>query len=149
MTTLGNIIWHIPFLGFISAGLTYLLGLLLTATVVAAPIGLGLMEFGKFLLSPFGHAMVSKDDLNVEQNPYWKIYSKIIMVLYLPLGILGFIFAAFQAFFLCCTIIGIPVALVVAKSLTTYLNPVNKKCVSSAVVEELQRKKARDMVEAQ
>lgn len=60
--------WHIPFLGFLTAAFYWLLGLLLTALVLPAPIGLGLMEFGKFLLAPFGHAMVSKTDLKVEQN---------------------------------------------------------------------------------
>jgi uncharacterized membrane protein YccF (DUF307 family) len=48
MRAVGNVLWHFPFLGFVSAIFTYLLGLLLTITVVAAPIGLGLMEFGKF-----------------------------------------------------------------------------------------------------
>ena len=60
MKTLGNILWHIPFFGFVSAILVYLLGLLLTILVVTAPIGLGLMELGKFLFWPFGNAMISK-----------------------------------------------------------------------------------------
>jgi uncharacterized membrane protein YccF (DUF307 family) len=40
------------------------------------------------------------------------------------------------------SIIGIPVALVIAKSLGTVLNPVNKVCVPAAVAEELERRKA-------
>ena len=52
MRILGNILWHFPFFGFVNAAVNWLLGLLLTITVVAAPIGLGLMEFGKFLLAP-------------------------------------------------------------------------------------------------
>ena len=147
MKTLGNILWHIPFLGFVNAIIVYLLGLLLTLTVVAAPIGLGLMEFGKFLFAPFGHAMVSKSDLNVEQNAAWKAYSTIVMILYLPLGIFLSIVAIFQVAFLFFTIVGIPVALVVAKSLGTYLNPVNKKCVHGAVVSELDRRKAQGQID--
>ena len=50
----------LPLLWFPDAIAVYLVGLLLTATVIAAPIGLGLMEFGKFLFAPFGRAMVSK-----------------------------------------------------------------------------------------
>ncbi|MDD5195173.1 MAG: YccF domain-containing protein, partial [Candidatus Omnitrophica bacterium] len=88
MKTLGNILWHFPFLGFVSATLVYLLGLILTATVIAAPIGLGLMELGKFLFLPFGRAMVNKSEINVEQNKVWKAYSTIIMILYIPVGIL-------------------------------------------------------------
>lgn len=146
MKTLGNILWHFPFLGFVNAIAVYLLGLILTATVIAAPIGLGLMEFGKFLFAPFGHAMVSKSDLNIEQNQGWKAYSTIVMVIYFPFGLILAALAVVQVFFLFITIIGIPVALVVAKSLGTYLNPVNKKCVHSAVVDELERREAQAQV---
>lgn len=149
MKTLGNILWHIPFMGFISAIFVYLFGLVLTATVVAAPIGLGLMELGKFLFSPFGHAMVSKDDLNIEQNQKWKMYSTIVRVIYFPFGLLFTILAIFQVVFLFFTIVGIPVAIVVAKSLGTYLNPVNKKCVHSAVADELERRVAQAEVSRQ
>jgi len=112
-------------------------------TVIAAPIGLGLMEYGKFLFSPFGHAMVSKTDLNVEQNKAWKTYSTIVMILYFPLGLILCVLAIFQVVGLSFTLIGIAPALVVAKSLGTYLNPVNKKCVHQAVSDELDRRKAQ------
>lgn len=100
------------------------------------------MEFGKFLFAPFGRAMVSKSELNIKQNKLWKAYSTVVMVLYFPLGLLMCLVGVFQVAALFITILGIPVALVVAKSLGTYLNPVNKKCVSKAVAEELQRRKA-------
>ena len=148
MKTLGNILWYFPFLGFLSAIIVYLFGLLLTVTVIAAPIGLGLMEFGKFLFWPFGNAMVSKNELKVEQNPVWQTYSTIIMILYLPFGIILCICAIFQIAALFFSIIGIPAALVVAKSLGTYLNPVNKKCVHSAVVDEIERRKAQAAIGA-
>jgi uncharacterized membrane protein YccF (DUF307 family) len=146
MKTLGNIIWHFPFFGFVSAAIVYLLGIILTATIIAAPIGLGLMEFGKFLLAPFGHAMISKTELNIEQNPGWKAYSTFVMILYFPLGVILALIAVVQVVLAFISIIGIPVALVVAKSLGTYLNPVNKKCVHSAVVEELERRKGQTEV---
>tara|TARA_R110002072_G_scaffold131249_1_gene270727 strand:+ start:624 stop:1079 length:456 start_codon:yes stop_codon:yes gene_type:complete len=147
MKTLGNILWHFPFFGFVTAITTWLLGLLLTVTVIAAPIGLGLMELGKFLFWPFGHTMVSKTELNVEQNPAWKTYSTIIMVLYFPFGLFLTIGAAIQVALLFISIIGIPAAMVAAKSLGTFLNPVNKKCVSSAVSDELERRKAKQEVD--
>ena len=146
MKTLGNIIWHIPFLGFVNAIVVYLLGLILTATVIAAPIGLGLMEYGKFLFWPFGNAMISKKDLNLKQNPAWKTYSTIVMVLYFPFGLILAIFAVFQVVGLFLSIIGIPAALVVAKSLGTYLNPINKKCMHSAIADEIERKKAQEAI---
>jgi uncharacterized membrane protein YccF (DUF307 family) len=142
MRTLGNILWHVPFLGFLTAAFYWLLGLLLTLLVVTAPLGLGLMEFGKFLLAPFGNEMVSKASLNVKQNPVWEAYSTIVMILYLPFGVLFVILNALQVFALCFSIVGIPVALVIAKSLGTVLNPVNKVCVPSAVAEEMARRNA-------
>ena len=54
------------------------------------------------------------------------------------------IVSAIHAATLCISIVGIPVALVIAKSLGTLLNPVNKVCVSAAVAEELERRKAGD-----
>ncbi len=147
MKTLGNIIWHIPFLGFVNAIVAYLLGLLFIATLVAAPIGLGLLEYGKFLFSPFGKAMVNKGDLDIEQNQAWKAYSAIISILYFPFGLFLTVLTIFQIVALCFSIVGIPVALVLAKSLGTYLNPVNKKCVHSAVAEEIGRRKGQREVD--
>ena len=66
MKTLGNILWHFPFFGFLTAAFTWLFGAFLMITVIAAPIGLGLMEYGKFLFWPFGNAMVSQNQLNIE-----------------------------------------------------------------------------------
>lgn len=149
MKTLGNILWHFPFFGFVNAIVVYLLGLVLTVTVIAAPIGLGLMEYGKFLFAPFGHAMISKTDLNIEQNSAWKAYSTIVTIVYIPFGAVLALLAVFQVAALFITIIGIPVALVVAKSLGTYLNPVNKICVRSTVVEELEIRKAKEEVAKQ
>ena len=86
--------------------------------------------------------MVSKADLEIDQNPVWKTYSTIIMILYLPLGVLLLLVSVIQVVALCLTIVGIPVALVVAKSLGTLLNPVNKKCVPQDLADEVARRKA-------
>ena len=147
MRTLGNILWHFPFFGFISAALTYVIGLLLTITVIAAPIGQGLMEYGKFLFSPFSSSMVSKSDLGIEQNDAWKAYSTIVMIVWLPFGLLLGLLVVLQSAFLFITIIGIPVAVVLAKSLGTYVNPVGKKCVSRAVSEEMDRRQAQETLD--
>lgn len=129
MRIIGNILWHIPFMGFLNALFAFLLGGLLTLTVVAAPIGLGLMHYSKFLLLPFSYDMVTAGDLGIRQNPVWRVYSTVIMVLYLPFGLVAFLCGLLQAVALTLTIIGIPAALVIIKSLPTYLNPVGKKCV--------------------
>lgn len=145
MRALGNILWHIPFLGFINAGLTFLLGLLLTATVVAAPIGLGLMQLGKFFLAPFGHEMVAKADAmpNHDTHPAWKTYSTIVMIVWLPLGLLLAIGTIVQVVLLFLSIIGIPVAAALAKTVGTMFNPVGKVCVASEVAAEIRRQAAQ------
>ena len=147
MRALGNVLWHFPFLGFLSATVTYLLGLLLTATVIAAPIGLGVMELGKFMYLPFGRALVKKSDLVETRSKAWQTYSTVIMILYLPLGLALSVVAALQVIGLCITIIGIPVGIVIAKSIGTYFNPVDKKCVSQAVADELERTKAQAQID--
>ena len=60
MRILGNIIWFFM-AGWILAILTYLSGLILTILVVTAPVGLGLMEYGKFLFLPFANDMARKN----------------------------------------------------------------------------------------
>lgn len=148
MRTLGNILWHIPFLGFVSAFITFVIGILLTVTIIAAPVGVGLIEYSKFLLAPFGKVMVSKNDLNIERNSVWKAYSTVIMIIYFPFGLIFAIISIFQIVGMAITIVGIPVAIVMAKSLGTTLNPVNKKCVSVAIVDEMQRRKAVEAIDS-
>ena len=148
MRTLGNILWHVPFLGFITASLFWLTGGLFTITVIGAPIGLGLMEYGKFLFWPFGKEMVSKKDLNIEQNSAWATYALIVRILYFPIGLIYAIIAIFQIIGLFITILGIPMAIIVAKSISTVFNPVNKKCVSSAVANELDRRRGIQELDA-
>ena len=142
MKTLGNILWHIPFMGFVTAIVTFIWGGLLTITVIASPIGLGLIEYSKFLFTPFSHEMISKKDLDMKINPVWNAFSLIIRIVYFPFGLLLAMTTIFQIACLFITIIGIPMAVVLAKSLGTYFNPVNKKCVNKRVTEELDKQKA-------
>jgi uncharacterized membrane protein YccF (DUF307 family) len=129
MRTLGNIIWHIPFLGFVTAFWTFIIGGILTLTIVASPIGLGLIQLSRFLLTPFSMKMVSKNTLNKKQNQLWKAYGFIVRIIYFPIGLVLAIVTIFQIVGFFISIIGIPTAIVLAKSLETYFNPVNKVCV--------------------
>lgn len=147
MRTLGNILWHVPFLGFLQAALTWLIGLILTVTVVAAPIGRGLMEYGKFLFAPFSNAMVSRSALGEEQSDAWKAWSTVVTVLYLPIGLVLALINVLQIGGLLISITGIPLALVLARSLGTFFNPVNKKCVPQAVADEIRRRNAQGDVD--
>lgn len=147
MRTLGNILWHVPFLGFLSALGTFLIGGLFTLTVVGAPIGLGLMQLSKFLLSPFTKSMIDKADVKADQNKAWKAFGLIVRIVYFPFGLFLAVVTIFQIAGLFVTIVGIPVALVLAKSLGTYFNPVNKTCVSKAVADEVSSRKAKEKVD--
>lgn len=145
MRTLGNIIWHIPFLGFLFALAYALGGLFFCITIIGIPIGLGWLQFSLFLLSPFSKAMVSREDLDQLTGEYqtggMQAFSTIVRILYFPFGL----FAAISA--LCIivgefiSIIGIPSGIVWAKSLSTIFNPVNKICVPRAVAMEIERRK--------
>lgn len=147
MRVLGNIIWHVPFLGFITALFTFLIGGLLVLTVVGAPLGFGLIQLSKFLLAPFSNQMISQKDLQAEQNSLWKYYGFIVQIVYFPFGLLIAILTVFQIIGLFLSLIGIPVALVLSKSLHTYFNPVNKVCVPIEVADEISARKARDLVD--
>jgi uncharacterized membrane protein YccF (DUF307 family) len=147
MRTLGNILWHVPFLGFLSALGTFLIGGLLVITVIGAPLGLGLIQLSKFLLTPFSSAMISKKDLEADQNKLWQTFGIIVRIIYFPFGLFLAVVTVFQIAGLFITIIGIPVALVLAKSLGTYFNPVNKTCVPKAVADEVASRKAKEQVD--
>ena len=148
MKTLGNILWHFPFFGFLCALVYALIGGFFCLTVVGLPIGLGLLQFSKFLLSPFSNAMVSSSEVDkmkgAEQNPLWKTFSLIVRILYFPFGL----FAAAGAVFLIAaqfiSIIGIPCGMVWAKSFGTIFNPVGKTCVPAIVGQEIKNRKDQE-----
>ena len=135
MRLLFNIVWWVLF-GWLVALIFYVLGIVLTLLVVTAPVGLGLMEYGKFLLAPFSREMISE------------AYSGIVMIVYvLCAGIWLALGVALSAFAQAITIVGLPNAYVLAKSLGTVFNPVGKKCVSKAVSDELKRRAASKKVD--
>ena len=131
-------------MGFISAFLHYILGLLFIATVIGAPIGLGIVQYAHFLLRPFSRAMVEKPQ-NIN-NPAWQTYATIVWLCYLPFGVLLCILSLIQIIGLSCSVAGIPTAIVLAKSLNTYLKPINKTCVPIAVRDEMKAQKAREYI---
>jgi uncharacterized membrane protein YccF (DUF307 family) len=141
MRTLGNILWHFPFLGFINALTTFLTGCLLVITVVGMPLGFGLIQLSLFLLTPFSSAMVDKKELDTKENELWKIFGIFVRIIYFPVGLVLSVVTILQIAGLFLSIAGIPVAIVLAKSLGTYFNPVNKKCVPQEVADEIARKK--------
>lgn len=145
MKTFLNIIWHIPFFGFLFALSYALVGLLFCITIVGLPIGLGLLQFSKFLLWPHGNKMVNSADIHelkqTEQNGLWKIFALVVRILYFPFGLFAAIGCIITIVAEFVSIIGIPSGLVWAKSLGTIFNPVNKVCVPEYVALEIEKKK--------
>lgn len=140
MRKIGNILWHFPFFGFIDAIVAWFMGFILVITVVGAPIGLGLMQWSKFLLAPFSWTMVDKGDLNIEENKLWKSFGLIVRIIYFPFGLLLTVSLFIQIILLAISVVGIPMAIILAKSLSTAFNPVGKVCVPGAVSRELERR---------
>lgn len=156
MRVLFNVLWHVPGMGFLSALLAFLIGLVLTATVVAAPIGLGLVEYGKFLLAPFTRRMIRREDVAGKyKSKTWRIWSTLTRIVYFPLGIvllvLGLVNIVLSLIIVLPTIFGIalwfPQAYTIANSLMTLLNPVGRKSIHYLVAEEMDRIKAKEELE--
>lgn len=151
MKTLGNILWHFPFLGFVFAIAYALTGVFFCITIVGAPIGLGLFQFSRFLLTPFSNAMVKGSEVHkmkgTKQNAVWKTFSFIIRILYFPFGLVFAFFTVFPICFGFLSFFGIPSAMVWAKSFNTIFNPINKVCVPAVVGQELKDRKDREILE--
>ncbi|MDD2632717.1 MAG: YccF domain-containing protein [Bacteroidales bacterium] len=138
MRTLGNILWHIPFLGFLTAFGTLIVGGLMMATIIGAPFGLTLIRLSKYFLAPFSYVMVPSSDVNPIEYPAWRIFGIFVWILYLPFGIVLSLVLMVQIVGMFCSVVGIPAALALAKVLPTYLTPINTKCVSVAVNDGFQ-----------
>ena len=148
MRTLGNIIWHFPLFGFVTAFFTFLVGGFFVLTVIGAPIGLGLIQHAKFLLSPFSNRMISDSNLGKKKSILWTILSVVAFILYFPFGLMATIVTIVQIMILFVSIIGIPVAVVLAKSISTYFNPINKICVSVEMADEIAKRQAIKKVDS-
>ena len=155
MRVLGNVLWHIPGLGFIPAILAFIIGFVLSITVIFAPVGLGLMELGKYYFAPFTRILVNRKDIEGESTGALEWLTTITTVLYFPIGVVLLVLSVLSMFLSCImaviTIIAIillvPYLLATANSLITILNPAGRKCVNYIVSEELERTKAKELLD--
>ena len=150
MRTLLNILWHFPFLGFLSSLVYAIFGALMCCTIIFIPIGLGWLQFAKFLLAPFSFAMISRSDYEMitgeKHNEAYGMFSIIIRVLYFPFGCLAAVAAVFIIAAEFLSVVGIPCGIVCAKSFNTIFNPIGKVCVPKAVADEIERMKSAELV---
>ncbi len=132
MKILWNIIWHIPFLWFITAIITFLFWVILLLTIIWYPLGLWLINLSKFLLLPFSYEMVNKSEVEfTDDNILIKILKFLLFIVYLPIWITLCILLIIQIILLFFTIVWIPAAAALAKSLPSFFNPINKVCIPS------------------
>ena len=146
MRTLGNIIWHFPYCGFLKSLLYAIGGLFWCITIIGIPLGLGLFQLSLFMLAPFNKGLVSRKELELltgeKQNEFVKAWSIIIRILYFPFGLFAAMTSVMMIAAEFVTLIGIPCGLVEAKALSAIFNPINKICVPRVVAEEIERRKA-------
>ncbi len=145
MRILLNILWHIPFLGFVTAFMTFMVGGLFIITIIGAPLGLGLVELSKFLLSPYSSAMMSKKHFFIDQDHLQKHVGFTVRILYFPFGVILISITLLQIALLYMSIVGKPAALVLYKTLRTFFNPVNTICVPHAVKEKIMQRETNSL----
>jgi len=87
--------------------------------------------------------MVDESLVGKSKPVAWNIFRVIIFIFYIPFGIVLALVTVIQICFLFISILGIPAAIVLSKSLSTYFSPVGKICVDSKVVSELEKAKVK------
>jgi hypothetical protein len=92
--------------------------------------------------APFSSVMVSKKDLDTDQNKLWKSFSLIVRIIYFPFGLFLAIATLFQIAGLFITSLGSR-GLSYLQNRWAYFNPGNKKCFTRAVKEAMESRKAR------
>lgn len=112
MKTLPNIIWFL-LIGFWSALIFGIVGLLFCLTIIGIPFGLQLFKFAELVMTPFGKEI----DLNFGAHPIanliWIIFGGLeCCIVYIIGGVI-----------LCITVIGIPLGLQAFKMGTLVLAP--------------------------
>lgn len=149
MRTLGNILWHFPFLGFLRAIANYIGGAVMCLTIIFIPVGLGMFQIGKFQFLPFDRALVTRKDLALatgeQYRPggFMRVLNVIARILYFIPGCAAFLSGAGVMIGEFCSLIGIPAGLVEMRTLFSYFNPINKVCVPIEVETLIKTRKAQ------
>jgi uncharacterized membrane protein YccF (DUF307 family) len=113
MRTLGNIIW-IVLGGFLAAGAWLLIGLIFYVTIIGIPLGRQAMKMAELTLAPFGRTVIYGGGApSLIANIVWLAFAGVPMAFgYCMIGVM-----------LCCTVVGIPVALQAFKMAKLSLMP--------------------------
>ena len=143
MALLGNIIWFI-FFGWWNFLLYGFLGLVCYITIIGIPIGKALFQYAKLMTLPFGKVIIKETELKGKENvsAIRRVGGTIANILWLPIGIVTFIMNIGVMIACAITIIGIPVAIVIAKSCKFLLWPVGAKVITKDEAEAVRMEKS-------
>ena len=138
MTLLGNLIWFV-----IGGWWNFLLysacGLLFCMTIIGIPIGKALFQYAKLMVLPFGKVIVKETELKGKENvaAVRRVGGTIANLLWLPFGIATFLANIGLMIACAVTIVGIPAAIVIARSCKFLLWPVGAKVVTKEEYDNL------------
>lgn len=143
MALLGNFIWFVLF-GWWQALVYMAFGVLCCITIIGIPIGKALFQYAKLMAFPFGKVIISETELKGKENvaAVRRIGGLIANILWLPFGILCFLLNIASMIACAITIIGIPIAVVIAKSCKFLLWPVGAKVVTKEDAASLKMRNA-------
>lgn len=143
MALVGNIVWFV-FVGWWNFLIYALLGGIFCITIIGIPIGKALFQYAKLMTFPYGKVIVKETFIKGEENvsAVRKVGGLIANILWLPIGAIMFLFSIAEIVVMACTIVGIPVAVVVAKSSTFLLWPVGAKVISKEQADTIRMEKS-------
>ena len=138
MALLGNLIWFVLG-GWWNFLLYSACGLLFCMTIIGIPIGKALFQYAKLMVLPFGKVIVKETELKGKENvaAVRRVGGTIANLLWLPFGIATFLANIGLMIACAVTIVGIPAAIVIARSCKFLLWPVGAKVVTKEEYDNL------------
>ena len=138
--SLMNLIWFI-FGGIIMGLAWWLWGLLMYILIITIPWGKSCFVFGKFCFFPFGHEMISREDLTGEKDIGTGLLGLLGTIIWLLVGgwalAVGHIVCGILCF---ATIIGIPFGVQHLKLALAALMPIGKTVVKKKDIVNYQKR---------
>lgn len=139
MALLGNIIWFVVF-GWWNFLIYALAGIVCCITIIGIPIGKSMFQYAKLMALPFGKVIVKETDIKGVENvsAIRRVGGVIANILWLPFGICFFLASIIEMIASAITIIGIPAAVVLAKSCKFLLWPIGAKVITQQEAQNIQ-----------
>lgn len=143
MAAVGNILWFL-FFGWWNALVYILAGALWCVTVIGIPIGKALFQYAKLMALPFGKVIMKETEIKGAENvsAVRRVGGVIANIIWLPIGIILFVVTIVETVAAAITIIGIPVAVVLARSAKFIIWPIGAKVITKQQVETIRMEKS-------